>query len=103
MGPTNVADVIAPSQATSCFQVHEGVACGQGKTRGNLLRGSVADVVGVSPIYIGIHHIKVLQPLPASGQYPHLFAQGGCTWGINTALGSYQSITEPSSLAPGVG
>ena len=38
MGPVKVADVTTPSQPTSCFQVYEGVTCGQEKTRGNFYR-----------------------------------------------------------------
>lgn len=63
MSPVNVADVTIPSQATSCFQVFEGVVCGQEKMRGNSLRGSAAGVMGILPISIGTYHTNVFHPL----------------------------------------
>lgn len=69
-----MADTTTPSQATSGFHVCEGVACGQEKTRGNLLRGSIADVVGVQPMSIGTQHLRC--SVPSSRQHLYLLAQG---------------------------
>lgn len=55
-----MADVTTPSLAT-CFQVYEVVICGPGNMRGNSLRSSAADVMGMLPISIGTYHIYVLQ------------------------------------------